>query len=259
VTSKIEQQRAHFNAIATRYEAGRQDANHRRIKSLVWQAAARHLAPLAGRRITMLEPMCGYAEGMAIARDELGLDCAYYGFDYSDVIVGELARRLGEGNVWQADATSFRPAAAAYDLVLLVGGLHHVPDHAAQVVRNMAGALRPGGFFVNFEPTYGNPLFRWVRQAIYRRNPIFDEATERDFSVPELKALFTAAGLEEVKVFFPGLLAYTLYYNPYAFPLLNRGGTKWVDRCFALDRLVMNAWLGRVLSFATLSIWRKRG
>lgn len=258
-TSKIERQRSHFNAIAERYEAGRQEANHRRIKQLIWQAASRYLAPLAGRRVAMLEAMCGYAEGREIAADHLGLDCDYHGFDYSDVIVAEMTRRLGDGRVWQADATSYAPELEAYDFMLLIGGLHHVPDNAGPVVRRLAQGLKPGGFFVNFEPTSGNPLFRAVREAIYRRNPIFDEATERAFVVDELKGFFTDAGLEEVKVFFPGLIAYTLYYNPYAFPLLNRGGAKWVDFCFALDRMVMHSWLGRVLSFATVSIWRKRG
>jgi len=256
--SKIERQRSHFNAIAERYEAGRQEVNHRRIKALIWQAARPFLAPLAGRRLAMLEAMCGYAEGCEIAGEHLGLDCEYHGFDYSDVIVAEMTRRLGEGKVWQADATSYVPPAEAYDFMLLIGGLHHVPDHAGAVVRQLAQGLKPGGFFVNFEPTSGNRLFKAVREAIYRRNPIFDEATERAFAVGELKGFFAEAGLEEVKTFFPGLIAYTLYYNPYAFPLLNRGGEKWVDFCFAIDRLVMHSWLGRVLSFATVSIWRKR-
>jgi SAM-dependent methyltransferase len=255
--SKIERQRTHFNSIAERYNAGRQEANHRRVKSLIWRAAGRYLAPLAGRRIKMLEAMCGYAEGIEIARHELGLDCDYHGFDYSDVIVADLSRRLPQGRVWQADATTYRPEPDSYDLVLLIGGLHHVPDNAAAVVRNLAAGLKPGGMFVNFEPTSGNPLFQAIREWIYRRNEIFDEATERAFAVDELKGFFAAAGLEEVKTFFPGLIAYTLYYNPYAFPLLNIGSRKTVDFFFALDRLAMNSWIGRVLSFATVTIWRK--
>lgn len=259
MASKVERQRNHFNAIAERYEAGRQDANHRRIKALIWQSAKRHLAPLAGRRLTMLEPMCGYAEGIEISERHLGLDCDYHGFDYSDVIVGQMSHRLPDGRVWQADATTYRPQPGTYDLMLLIGGLHHVPDSAAEVVRNLAEGLKPGGVFVNFEPTSGNPLFQAIREWIYRRNAIFDDATERAFGVDELKGFFAAAGLEEVKSFFPGLIAYTLYYNPYAFPLLNRGGQRSVDFFFSLDRLIMNSWVGRVLSFATVSIWRKNG
>jgi SAM-dependent methyltransferase len=257
--SKIERQRTHFNSIAQRYEAGRQDANHRQIKSLIWRSAGPYLAPLAGKHLKMLEPMCGYAEGIEIAEQHLGLDCDYHGFDYSDVIVNEISRRLPDGRVWQADVTTYRPDPHTYDLVLLIGGLHHVPDSAAQVVRNLTAGLKAGGFFINFEPTSGNLLFQFIRDLIYRRNEIFDNETERAFSVDELRGFFSSAGLEEVKLFFPGLIAYILYYNPYAFPFLNYGGKKWVDFFFSIDKIIMNSWLGRVFSFATVSIWRKYG
>ncbi len=257
MTSAIERQRTHFNAIAQRYEAGREEANHRRIKSLIWRAALDCLAPLRGRRVRMLEPMCGYGEGLGIVREHTDLDIDYAGFDYSDVIVDELSRSFSGGRIWQADVTRYQPEAAAYDLIFLAGGLHHVPDSAAQVVRTLASGLAPGGMFVNFEPTYGNPIFNAVRERIYRTNDIFDEVTERAFAVRDLRTMFVAAGLEEVRTFYPGLLAYVLYYNPYAFPLLNKGGVRLVEAVFAIDRLLMNNPVGRWLSFATVSIWRK--
>jgi SAM-dependent methyltransferase len=257
VTSAIERQRSHFNAIAQRYEAGREEANHCRIKSLIWRDALACLAPLRGRAVRMLEPMCGYGEGLGIVREHTDLDIDYAGFDYSDVIVEELSRSFSGGRIWQADVTRYRPDSAAYDLIFLAGGLHHVPDNATQVVANLASGLKPGGMFVNFEPTHGNPLFQAVRDRVYARNEIFDEVTERAFPVADLRAMFRGAGLEEVRTFYPGLLAYVMYYNPYAFPLLNKGGTRWVDRLFALDRLVMNTPIGRWLSFATVTIWRK--
>lgn len=257
MTSAIERQRTHFNAIAQRYEAGREEANHRRIKSLIWRAALDCLAPLKGRRIRMLEPMCGYGEGLGIVRDTTDLDVDYSGFDYSDVIVEELSRSFSGGRIWQADVTQYQPERADYDLIFLAGGLHHVPDSASQVVCNLASGLKPGGMFVNFEPTYGNPIFNAIRERIYKNNDIFDEVTERAFAVADLRAMFRSTGLEEIRTFYPGLLAYVLYYNPYAFPLLNRGSVRLVDAIFSMDRLFMNNAIGRCLSFATVSIWRK--
>lgn len=257
MTSGIERQRHHFNAIAARYEEGRRDANHRRMKSLIWQSVKAELESLRGRTITMIEPMCGYAEGMEIVRDIFELDCEYFGFDYSDVIVEKLSADFSEGHVWQADATTYEPISENFDLVFLIGGLHHVPDHAREVVRNMAGGLKRNGMFISFEPTFGNPLFKFVREAIYRKNAIFDDQTERSFSTSELRELFTSAGLQEVRTFYPGLSAYIFYYNTYAFPFLNRGGSNFVDFFFRIDRLIMNTLLGKALSFATVSIWRK--
>lgn len=252
----IEQQREHFNAIAKRYEKGRQDRNHREIKRLIWQEALKPLNSL-GPRITMLEPMCGYAEGLSLVREMTALQVDYHGFDYSDEIVGALEKRGVEGKIWQADATRFRPDLERYDLILLIGGLHHVPRHARQVVKSLSAGLRPGGLFVNFEPTAGNPLFKAVREAIYRRNEIFDEDTERAFGVGELNGFFEQAGLEKERVLYPGLSAYTLYYNPYAFPGLNLGSPRAVRSFHRIDRLFQSNLIGRTLSFATLGIWKK--
>lgn len=255
--AKIERQREHFNAIAERYEAGRDDANHKRIKSLIWRSVRQDLQSLQGRRVRMLEPMCGYAEGRDIAEHVWGLECDYSGFDYSDVIVERLANSHGDSAIWQADVTTYRPAPAAFDLMVLIGGLHHVPDAAAGVVARLAEGLASGGLFVSFEPTSGNPLFKRIRDKIYDDNDIFDEKTERAFSVSEYEAFFRDAGLERMRVIYPGLLAYVLYYNTYAFPFLNWGGGRAVDAAFAVDKIFMSNRIGRLLSFATLSIWQK--
>ena len=159
-------------------------------------------------------------------------------------------------DVWQADATAFRTA-RTYDLVVLIGGLHHVHHQAERALANLVDVLRPGGHFLSFEPTHGNPLFGAVRNAIYRRNALFDAATERGFSVADLTRMFKRAGLERVDVLYPGLLSYILYYNPDAFPNLNVGGPSAVRRLFAVERPFMRSAAARTLSFATLSLWRK--
>jgi SAM-dependent methyltransferase len=141
---------------------------------------------------------------------------------------------------------------------MLLGGLHHVPDAAPKVVRRLARALKANGILISFEPTFGNPLTRKVRERIYARNSLFDATTERSFAVEELLRMFDEAGLEPVDILFPGLLSYVLYYNPDAFPRLNVGGPRMVRLTFALDRLLFRSTLGRWLSFATLSIWRRR-
>jgi SAM-dependent methyltransferase len=255
--NKIERQREHFNSIAHRYEEGREDANHKRIKHLIWSSALGRLGGLKGRPVRMLEAMCGYAEGLDLAENIAGLECDYHGFDYSEVIVSDLKQRMPDADIWQADATTYKPTSGEFDLMFLIGGLHHVPDNAAGVVRNLADGLAPGGMFVSFEPTHGNPVFKAVRDRIYSKNEIFDEATERAFPVEEYLGFFRNAGLEPVHVSYPGLLAYVLYYNTYAFPFFNRGGTGMVDRVFALDRIFMNSFVGRIFSFATVTIWQK--
>ena len=141
--------------------------------------------------------------------------------------------------------------------MVLIGGLHHVPFHAKEVVKRLAPALKPGGFFINFEPTHGNTITQKVRERIYKKNELFDEETERAFSVKEWRHMFEQVGLEGHCVLFPGLLSYVLYYKPDAFPILNDGSLWLVNATFALDRIFFGTILGQWLSFASFGVWHR--
>ena len=252
----LEQQRRHFNSIAKRYHDARQNRNLQRLKDLIWGSALTCLQHMDGRPLKVLEAMCGFGEGHQIATT-LSPEIEYHGFDYSDEVVAAVNETHPGWDVWQADVTRVELEANSYDVVIVIGGLHHVPYHAQESVVRLTSALRPGGVFISFEPTHGNPLSGKVREFIYKRNSLFDEQTERAFGVDELCGLFESAGLELRDLCFPGLLAYVLFYNPDAFPVLNRGGPWLVNTAFAMDRLLYRTAVGRWLSFATLSIWER--
>ncbi|MEO8667449.1 MAG: class I SAM-dependent methyltransferase [Bauldia sp.] len=256
MTGLVEKQREHFNGIAATYYAARRGANHLALKDLIWAEFLRDKAVLRRPGLTVLDAMCGHADAHDLLSRHLGIDVAYSGFDYSDEVVARVQRENPDLEITQADATTFRPT-RQYDLVTLIGGLHHVHDAATEALTRLATAVRPGGHFLSFEPTHGNSVFGAVRNAVYRRNALFDADTEQGFSTRSLFAMFERAGLERVDVLYPGLLSYVLYYNPDAFPKLNVGGPGAVRRLFALERPFMRGALARTLSFATLSLWRK--
>jgi SAM-dependent methyltransferase len=256
MTSLNEQQRAHFNSIADRYRSARSGDNHLELKRLMWSDFLSDKTDLKRPGISVLDAMCGYADAHGILCEHLGANIDYTGLDYSDEVIAQVRRERPGLNVLHADVTAYA-ASRTYDLVVVFGGLHHVHHAAADTVTRLAAAIRPGGWFLSLEPTHGNRLFGAVRNAIYRRNTLFDERTERDFSVEELRAVFEGAGLELVDVTYPGLLAYVLYYNPDAFPRLNVGGPRAVRFFHSIDRRLMRTGLGRWLSFATLSLWQK--
>jgi SAM-dependent methyltransferase len=253
----VEQQREHFNSISDRYFEARQRKTHILLKDLIWKDALSKLGRFWDGEITILEPMCGYAEGLDIICKHIQGKISYTGFDYSDEIVSYLNQNRPELRVFHGDVTKIAFDTGQYDIIILIGGLHHVPRHASEVVRRLAKSLRKQGLFISFEPTHGNLLAKYVRERIYTKNQIFDHQTERDFSVNDLESMFMSAGLKKDRIMYPGLLAYILYYNPYAFPSLSKGGPAVVKSLYALDRLLMTNWLGRMLSFATLSIWRR--
>jgi len=253
----LERQRDHFNSIADRYHEARQGQNHLYLKDRMWRDVFSDLDDFRGRHIDVLEPMCGFCDGLDIISNHLTANFNYKGFDYSDSVV-EIVRRERPGiDVSQADATKYLPPENAFDLIIIIGGLHHTPRDAAKIVTNLAPALRSGGAFVSFEPTHGNPIFKKIRNQIYRSNSLFDAHTEQAFPVSELIEMFHQTGLRLRKILYPGLLSYVLYYNPDAFPFLNIGGRGLVDATYALDKLFYNNVIGRTLSFATLSVWTR--
>lgn len=249
----VERQRAHFESISDRYLEARASATHLALKSLLWgDFLARNGARLAAVH-RVLEPMCGYGEGKSILEAALGRDFDYTGFDYSRSLVEEAQRRSPGCRIYEQDVTRFT-ADDEYDLVVLIGGLHHVHAHVGDVLARLARAMKPGALMLNFEPTQNNPIARAVRQHIYRRNSLFDDQTERGFDLEEINARYRGAGLRIMDQAYPGLLAYVLYYNPDAFPALNRGGVRVVRGLYALERRLYRSALARVASFATLSL-----
>jgi SAM-dependent methyltransferase len=252
----ISRQQAHFDSIAEDYFTARRTANHLLLKELIWRNFLAHQEDLRRDGLKVLEPMCGFGDGKTILENSLGVKVSYTGFDFSNAVVARMRETRPDLDIQQADITQYEPQ-DQYDLVILLGGLHHVHHAAADAVKRVSAAVRPGGYLLSFEPTDGNPLFRWIREIIYRRNDLFDEQTERAFSVNELLHLFNDAGLTCAEVAWPGLASYVLYYNPDAFPRLNLGGKLAVRTLFALDRLFFRTLIGRTLSFATLSLWRR--
>lgn len=253
----VEQQRAHFNGISNQYFSARKHPNHLLLKDLIWAHFFGRNRDLAAEVKRVLEPMCGMAEGLAIVNKNLNANISYLGFDYSESMVA-IARELNPGvEIEWNDVTKYRPMNELFDLIILIGGLHHVYSHTVEVLVNLRGSLRTGGYFVSFEPTHNNWLTRSARERIYHANQLFDADTEQGFEYRDLQQHFVNAGFKKVDEVYPGLLAYVLYYNPDAFPKLNIGGKFLVRTLFAFERLLWATPIARKLSFATLTVWQK--
>lgn len=253
----VEQQRAHFNEISDQYFSARRHPNHLLLKDLVWSNFFARNKGIASEVKRVLEPMCGMAEGHEIIRKNLRQDFSYLGFDYSESMVAIARESKPDLEIRWSDVTTFGPEGGLFDLVFLIGGLHHVYSHTPIVIENLKKSLRRGGYFLSFEPTHDNWLARRMRQKIYRANRLFDADTEQGFEYRDLERHFLDAGFEKVDEVYPGLLAYILYYNPDAFPMLNVGGEFFVKVLFAFDRLLWSNLIGRKFSFATIGLWRK--
>jgi SAM-dependent methyltransferase len=159
--------------------------------------------------------------------------------------------------IWERFLKVYQSNGDLFDFIILIGGLHHVYSRTQDVLNSLKKSLRPGGYFLSFEPTHNNWLTRRIRRRIYKTNDLFDDNTEQGFEYRDLDRYFKIAGYNKVDEVYPGLLAYILYYNPDAFPALNCGEKFLVRSLFAIDRLFWNNCFGRKLSFATMSLWRQ--
>ncbi len=258
MTDRVEAQRAHFESIASAYIKGRSGSNHLAYKSVMWKEVlaklAQHLP--AGGPLLGLEAMCGSAETSARLVEHfpnLTMDA----FDLSEAMVDaaddSTAKKV---RVFQKDILQLEER-DTYDFAVIIGGLHHIAYDVDRGLRNICNALKEGGIFLNLEPTHNNVLWQTVRTKIYSENAIFEENSERAFTLKEYNGCFASHGLVVKDQFYPGLLGYVLYYNPDAFPALNVGPPAMARALAWLDMRMGASFIGKYLSFCTWTIARK--
>lgn len=207
--------------------------------------------------IRVLDPMCGYGTGYKVIKGIFsGKRIIYKGFDASPEIVN-IAKRIHPNAEFRVSDVLDMFDSKKYDVLIVLGGVHHVPDYAMEVFEKFYNALVPGGILINFEPTYNNIFMKFVTGNIYRRNPSFESETERRFSLNELNFMYKVAGFDIKKQLYPGLLAYLLWYNPQIFKCFNIGNKKLIRKIFKKERFLYSRRFGRKWSAATFSVLQK--
>lgn len=112
-------------------------------------------------------------------------------FDFSDEQVARARRRIGNSaviDVRQADATAMPYDDNAFDAVLEIGILHHIPLWR-QAMPEVARVLKPGGVFCFAEPNKGrltNGMYRMFphpREAMFERDELLGELQKAGLAV----------------------------------------------------------------------------
>jgi len=198
--SDIERQREHFESISDLYFESRQSKTHLLLKHLMWDGFLGRHPELKQPGMRVLEPMCGYAEGKRIVETYITKDIDYTGFDYSQPLVNRVREVDPSINITHGDVLSYelREGEGSFDLMVIIGGLHHVFSRAADALERLSITLKPGGHFINFEPTHNCFITRRVRERIYANNAVFDEQTEEGFELVDYNRLFDEAGYDKV-------------------------------------------------------------
>jgi len=191
LTAEAAAQQAHYARIMEIYLENLQYPHTREYGA----AMDRALLEIAGEKPlgTVAEICSGQADAFALLGDRIDMGV---GVDISLPMI-RVARRRHPSSKFlfvQADATRLPLASGAFDHVVMLGGIHHVPDRAA-LFGQVHRLLRPGGRFLWREPVSDFFLWRLLRAAVYRLSPALDHETERPLLYGETVPVLEEAGL----------------------------------------------------------------
>lgn len=146
---------------------------------------------------TVVDVGCGIAASAQYITNHFS---RYIGIDISEKMI-DIAKSLHAHDdrfeFYVGDAKSPSIPKNCADLVLIVGSLHHMTDHA-KVMKALKQLAKPNSRFVAIEPHKGNPVIgmaRWIRSKVDRSYS--DEQTF--FSRSELRHLCTECGLVDIE------------------------------------------------------------
>jgi ubiquinone/menaquinone biosynthesis C-methylase UbiE len=124
------------------------------------------------------EICCGHGEVISLFGKQLGVGI---GVDVSQAMLEKAKITYGDyGNFIfvQGDATMLPLESNSFKSVIILGGIHHVPDRE-ELFKEIFRVLKPGGRFYFREPVSDFFIWRWIRAMIYAISPSLDSETER--------------------------------------------------------------------------------
>jgi ubiquinone/menaquinone biosynthesis C-methylase UbiE len=202
-------QRHHYNKIAAAYTANLNYPHTQEYLAYLDRVVLDAVGQ--GGLGTVLELCCGRGEAPLLLKGRMS---RYIGIDISENML-QAARELHDDTssiFLQGDATRVPMASESMDTVVMLGGVHHVPDRA-RLFAEIARVLKPGGRFLYREPVSDFILWRALRAAIYRLSPMLDASTERPLLYEETVPIVERAGLQSLRYRTHGLLGFCLFMN----------------------------------------------
>jgi ubiquinone/menaquinone biosynthesis C-methylase UbiE len=206
-SESAERQRRHYDRVAERYAANL-GYPHTREYMRYLDSEFVGLLP-AGRVGVVVELCCGTGEAYALVADRA--DYAL-GVDVSVQMLMRAQHRHPRLRVLQADATRLPLQDGIADMVLIHGGIHHVPDRLG-LFREVSRILKRNGRFYFHEPVDDFWLWRLIRKLVYRVSPALDHTTEAPLRKASTFGNLTAAGLRPVAWKTRGLIGFCLFMN----------------------------------------------
>jgi SAM-dependent methyltransferase len=206
---QAETQRRHYNKIAVAFTANLGYPHTREYLAYLDRAVLESVGQ--GSLGTVAELCCGRGEALTLFGSRMR---RYIGIDVSESMLQSTLKQHDHPNaiLLQADATCVPLSSESVDTVVVLGGIHHVPERV-QLFMEIARILRPGGRLVYMEPVSDFLLWRALRAIIYRLSPMLNRDTERPLRYEETVPVMEKAGLRSLQYRTYGFLGYCLFMN----------------------------------------------
>ncbi len=202
-------QRDHYNKVAAAYTANLEYPHTKEYIAYLDRAVLDAIGD--GELGTVAELCCGRGEAPALLGARIR---RYVGVDISENML-EAARALHDrpnAIFVQGDATRTPIASGSIDTVVMLGGIHHVPDRTA-LFAEIARILKHGGRLIYREPVSDFFVWRALRAVIYKWSPMLNGETERPLLYEETVPVLERAGMRSVRYQTHGLFGFCLFMN----------------------------------------------
>jgi len=158
-----------------------------------------------------IELCCGQGEALKLLEDKISHGV---GVDVSESMLKEALINLTNEKFYfvQGDATILPFLPETFDTVVMLGGVHHIPDRAA-LFSEIYRILKPGGMFLFREPVDDFLLWRIIRKIVYRLSSALDHINERPLRYLDTKKSLSEAGLKLLKWRTMGFFGFCLFMN----------------------------------------------
>ena len=201
-------QKKHYDQIADAYTANLQYPHTIVYMSYLDNALKQVIPSELG---TCAEICCGTGEAISLFKNQIAKGI---GVDISSSMLRKGRSSINSPHLYftQGDATQLPLQSAAFDSVIMLGGIHHVPDRK-KLFAEIYRILKPGGVFIWREPVSDFWLWKLLRSIIYKLSPMLDHSTERPLTYNETVPVLNNEGfiVKEWKTY--GFIGFCLLMN----------------------------------------------
>lgn len=198
----------------------------------------------------VLDAMCGNGEATGYL---LQSGAKVTALDISSKEIQHLKETYPGVNAKCASILSSGLPSNTFDIVVIIGGLHHVHPHVIKALEEIRRVLKTGGYLCFFEPHKGS-LLDLMRKTWYQWDKRFVE-NEESIDLKLLKEKFDDR-FEFRQEIFMGSIAYMFVYNS-----LIWGLPLWIKKIYtplfiALERII-SPLLTKLTAPAVIGCWKK--